>query len=130
MQAEMRTAQLRVRPNAIIAEGGGGTIFYATPTRAKLLIDHGAAELVNVGPTVRPAAGPTETKPTGPTEFKEPAEKKSYSQGGPAGPLTDSQPSIESGKAKPSSSLVAAHRSPKTSANPSPKRGRPAKSKR
>lgn len=135
MIAEMRTAQLRVKPNAIIAEGGGGTIFYATPTRARLLIDAGAAELVNVSNVSKviemdkPIIGPTETPAAGPSEFKEPAEKK-YLPADPDGRLTDSPRSIESGKAKQSSLSAAGRVSPKASAKSSPKRGATAKSKR
>lgn len=136
MQAEFKTAQLRVKPNCIIAEGGGGQIFYASPTRARALIDAGAAELVNVSKVSKviemdkPIIGPTEAPIAGPTEFKEPAEKKSYSPAVPDGRLTDSPSSIESGKAAPSSSSAAAQVSPKSNAKPSPKRGRPVKSKR
>lgn len=96
--AEHKTAQCRVRKNCIIAEGSEGQIFYASPTRAKLLIDAGAAELVNAprpGPAVVKVPGPTETKPA------EPAEKKSYSPADPAGPLTDSAPSSKSGSVEP-----------------------------
>jgi len=113
MKAEQKTAQLRVKRNCIIAEGGGGTIFYATPTRARLLIDGGGAELVNA--SVRPVAGPSETPTAGPSEFKEPAEKK-YSRVVPGGHSIDFQPSIESGKAQLLSSsaegLVLAERKP------------------
>ncbi len=115
MIAEQKTAQLRVKRNCIIAEGGGGTIFYATPTRARLLIDGGGAELVNVGPAVRPVVGPSETPTAGPSEFKEPAEKKSVSQGVQGGPLTALAPSTESGMAALPSSSAAALVSPKRS---------------
>jgi hypothetical protein len=129
MKAEEKTAQLRVKKNCIIAEGGGGTIFYATPTRARLLIDGGAAELVNVGPTVRPVVGPSEMPVAGPSEFKESPEKKSsaIAQGGPS---IDSAPSTESGKAALLSSSAEALVSPKRSVASFVKRGpgRPRKS--
>ncbi len=118
MISEQRTAQLRVKKNCIIAEGGGGTIFYATPTRARLLIDGGAAELVNVGPVERQIVGPSETKPTGPQE------KKTVLIDSTAGPSTDSPASIESGKTEPSSVLVEAHRLLGRNAPSLPKRGR------
>jgi hypothetical protein len=92
--AELKTAQLRVKRKAIIAEGGGGTIFWATPSRAQLLIDAGAVELMNAE---QPTIGPAATKPAGPTQTKEPIEKKS-SATAPAGPSTDlaqsSQPGV------------------------------------
>jgi len=117
---EQKTAQLRVKKNCIIAEGGGGTIFYATPTRARLLIDGGGAELVNA--SVRPVAGPSETPTAGPSEFKEPAEKK-YSAVAQDGRLTDSQQLIGSGKALSSYSaeglVLADRKSPR-----SPRRGK------
>ena len=120
MIAEQKTAQMRVIGRGIIAEGSAGQIFWATPTRARLLIDIRAAELVNQ--FTAPVIGPSETKPM------EPAEKKhsAISQGGR---LTDSVPSIESGTDSASSVLVEAHRSPKRSVPPLKKRGRPPKSK-
>ena len=130
MLAEQKTAQLRVIGHGIIAEGSAGQIFWATPTRARLLIDIGAAELVNQ--FAAPVIGPSETKPA------EPAEKKSF-PAVPDGRLTDSAPSIESGKAAPSSSLAEDRASREKMyseslkhgiVKPSPKRGRPAKSKR
>jgi hypothetical protein len=129
MQAEFKTAQLRVRKNCILAEGCSGTIFYATPTRARLLIDGGGAELVNVGPAERPVAGPSETPTAGPGEFKESAEKKS-SAAAQDGRLIDSASSIGPGKAALSSSSAEALVSPKRSALSFLKRGpgRPRKS--
>ena len=123
MKAEQKTAQCRVKKNCIIAEGGAGTIFYATPTRARLLIDGGGAELVNVGPTVRPVAGPSETPTAGPSEFKEVVEKKSVSHEGPAGPSIDFPASIESGKAALSSYSAAALVSPERKSPQLAKRG-------
>jgi hypothetical protein len=73
---EAKTAQVRIKPRCIIAEGASGTIVWLTPSRARLLIDGGAVELVNT-------VGPTETKPVGATE------KKSL-PAAPAGPSTDS----------------------------------------
>lgn len=128
MIAEQKTAQLRVKKNCIIAEGGGGTIFYATPTRARLLIDGGGAELVNVGPAVRPVVGPSETPTAGPSEFKEPVEKKSVSQDVQAGPLTGSASSTESGTAPLSSSSAAALVSAERKPGLFRRRGRPPKS--
>jgi hypothetical protein len=134
MKAEEKTAQLRVKKNCILAEGGGGTIFYATPTRARLLIDGGGAELVNIPPTFsgprnKPETGPSETPIAGPSEFKESAEKKSLAatQGGPS---IDSVPSIESGSAELSSYSAAALVSSDRKSPQSPKRGpgRPRKS--
>ncbi|MFA6204494.1 MAG: hypothetical protein WC710_15050 [Gallionella sp.] len=88
--SEFKTAQLRVKRKAIIAEGAGGTIFWATPSRARLLIDAGACELMNANVPARPAIGPSETKP------QEPAEKK-FSAAAPAGPSTDSASSSQPG---------------------------------
>lgn len=79
---EAKTTQLRIRPRCIIAEGAGGSIVWVTPSRARLLIDGGAAELVN--------AGPSETKPVGALE------KKSLAAV-PAGPSTDSVSSEKPG---------------------------------
>jgi hypothetical protein len=84
--SEFKTAQLRVKRKAIIAEGAGGTIFWATPARARLLIDAGACELMNA----QSAIGPSQTKP------QEPAEKKSLAAA-PAGPSTDSASSSQPG---------------------------------
>jgi hypothetical protein len=75
---ELKTAQIRIRKRAIIAEGASGSVVFVTPSRARLLIDGGAADLVN--------AGPSQTKPAGPSE------KKSL-PAAPAGPSTDSAPS-------------------------------------
>ncbi len=118
--AEQKTAQLRVRKNCIIAEGSEGQIFYASSTRARLLIDAGAAELVNVprpGPSIVKVPGPSETKPA------EPAEKKSSFPAGQDGRSTDSASSIESGQAEPSSSSAAAPALPQNNAQPSNRRG-------
>ena len=90
--SELKTAQLRIKRKAIIAEGGGGTIFWATPTRARLLLDAGAVELMNAEVT----AGPAETKPAGPAQTKEPIEKKS-SAAASAGPSTASASSSQPG---------------------------------
>lgn len=79
---EAKTAQIRIRKRAIIAEGAGGTVVFVTPSRARLLIDGGAADLVN--------AGPSQTKPAGPSE-------KKFSAAAPAGPSTDSASSSEPG---------------------------------
>lgn len=92
--SELKTAQLRVKRKAIIAEGGGGTIFWATPSRARLLIDAGACELMNA--TIQPVVGPAATKPAGPAQTKEPIEKKS-SAAAPVGPSTDSALSSQPG---------------------------------
>lgn len=62
MKQEFKTAQLRVKAKCIIAEGSSGTVFWATPARARALIDAGAAELMN--------AGPSEFKPVGHLEKK------------------------------------------------------------
>jgi len=119
---EFQTTQLRVRKNCIIAEGSAGQVFYATASRARVLINAGAAELVNVGPAERQLVGPSETKPA------EPAEKK-YSAGVAAGPLTATAPSIESGKGILSSASAAGLVSTQRSAPPSKRRGRPPKSR-
>jgi len=100
MVLEAKTAQLRIKPNRIIAEGTGGTIFWATPARARLLIDAGAVVLMNAGVLARPVIGPGQTKPAGASETKEPVEKKS-SAADPAGRLTDSAPSSGTGPAAP-----------------------------
>ena len=105
MLAEMKTAQCRVIGNSIIAEGCSGTIFYATPTRARLLIDAGAVVLVNtVGPSNAQVVGPSETKPTGPQE------KKTSLTDSTDGHSTDSPASTRSGKGDASQSLVEDHR--------------------
>lgn len=109
---ELKTAQLRVSRKAIIAEGCEGTIFWATPSRAKLLIAAGAAMLVNaeaVGPAEAPTAGPTE--------------KKSFAVD-QVGPSTDSASSTPSAPAAPSSSSEVDQASPLTSAQPLSKRTR------
>lgn len=126
---EAKTAQLRVMRRQIIAEGAGslrcpihcgaekcshgGAVFWATPTRARLLVDAGAAELLN--------AGPSEIKPAGPLEKKSSAVDQ-------AGPSTDSQSSKESVKAESPSASAAAPASAKDKPAPSKKRGRPKKS--
>mgnify|MGYP003393625606 FL=1 len=98
MKQEFKTAQLRVKAKCIIAEGGAGTIFWATPARARALLDAGAAVLMN--------AGPSEFKP------QEPAEKK-FSVAAPAGPSTDSASSSLHGAAAQSSASAEAPASPK-----------------
>lgn len=103
---ELKTAQMRVNKKAIIAEGCGGTLFWATPTRAKLLIAAGAASLVNAD-----VAGPSETPTAGPTEKKSSAVD-------PVGPSTDSVASNPSASAAPSSSSEEDQASPLTSAQP------------
>ena len=85
---EFNTAQLRIRAKCIIAEGSEGAIIWVTPSRARMLIDAGAAELVN--------PGPSETKPTG-------AAEKKYSAAGPAGRSTATARSIAPGAAALSS---------------------------
>jgi hypothetical protein len=101
--SEFKTAQLRVKRKAIIAEGSGGTIFWATPSRARLLIDAGAVDLMNADV---PAIGPSETKP------QEPAEKK-YSATAPAGPSTASVLSSQPGAVAPLPALEEAPASPR-----------------
>lgn len=133
---EPKTAQVRIKRRQIIAEGAGlmrcplhcsdpncshgGPIVYVTPSRAKLLVDANAVDLVGTGPS--------EIKPTGPLEKKD-TEKKDHSGAAPAGPSTASAPSTESGKAEPLSASVAAPASPASKSNSSKKRGRPRGSK-
>ncbi len=131
-RAELKTAQCRIKPRRIIAEGCGGTIFWATPTRARLLIDVGAVELVNMvpvqaGPVATRPIGPTEAPVAGPSEVKEPPEKRS-SAVVPDGPSIDSQSSSEPGTAALSSASAAGLLSPERISPPSKKRGRPKKS--
>jgi len=116
---EQKTAHLRIKPRRIMPEGDGGTIFWATPTRARQLLDLGAVDLLN-------APGPAETKPAGPDETKESLEKKSFATD-PAGPLTDSVASSDAGSVAVSSASAAAPASPKRksrkSAPPTPPAG-------
>jgi len=114
--SEFKTAQLRVKRKAIIAEGGRGTIFWATPTRARRLLDAGAVDLMNA----EPVAGPSETKPAGPAEHKEPIEKKS-SATAPAGPSTDLAQSSQPGVVAQSSASEVAPASPKRKSRQSKK---------
>ena len=81
---EAKITQVRIKPRCIIAEGAGGSIVWMTPSRARLLIDAGGVELVNIGPS--------EIKPVGATE------KKSLAAV-PAGPSTDSASSNKPGMA-------------------------------
>lgn len=104
--SEFKTAQLRVKRKAIIAEGSGGTIFWATPSRARLLIDAGAVELMNADVPAQPVIGPSETKP------QEPAEKK-FSAAAPAGLSTDSASLSQPGAAAPLSASEEAPALPK-----------------
>lgn len=129
---EAKTAQVRIKRRQIIAEGAGlmrcplhcsdpncshgGPVVYVTPSRAKLLVDASAVDLVG--------AGPSEIKPAGPLEKKDKDEKKASSPAAPAGLSTDSAPSVESGKAVSSSASEAAPASPKAKSQPSKKRGR------
>ncbi len=123
MKAELQTAQLRVKPRCIIAEGSGGMIFYATPSRARALIDAGVVDLLNAAPANAPAAGPSETPSAGPGEFKEPAEKKS-SAADPAGRSTDSASSSVRGTAALSSASAGDLVSPQRRSPRSPRRAR------
>lgn len=113
---EQKTAQLRVKPKAIIAEGSGGTVFWATPTRARLLIASGAAEFVGT-------AGPAETKPAGPGETKESAEKK-FLDGAQAGQSTASALSSAPATVAPSSVSPEAPVSPLNNARRSRRGGK------
>ena len=113
---EYPTSQIRLHKNVIVQEGSGPSIIWVTPSRARLLIDAGAASLVNLGPAIQPEIGPSETKPTGPTE------KKSFATE-PGGQLTGSAKLNETGKAQPSAASAAAHPSPKRKYN---KRDKPA----
>jgi hypothetical protein len=120
---EHKTAQLRIKRKAILPEGAAGTIFWATPSRARLLLDAGAVELLNAE---QPAVGPAETKPAGPTETKEPHEKKFFAAA-QAGPSTDSASLSQPGAVAQSSVLQEAQvlpvrksrRSKKQAAEPS-----------
>lgn len=96
---EQKTAHLRIKPRRVLPEGDGGTIFWATPTRARQLLEIGAVEMLN-------APGPAETKPAGPLE-------KKFSAADPAGPSTDSAPSSQPGPAAVLSASVAGPASPK-----------------
>jgi len=147
---EPQTAQMRVMPNAILSEGCGraggncpyhcerfiqtrrcscgGTIFYTTPSRARALINAGAAELLNtpgapLAPRETPIVGPRETPMPVPSE-------KKYSAVAPDGRSTDSQQSSETGTAAPSSLSAADQALPESNADSSPRRGpgRPRKS--
>jgi len=92
----------------------GGTVIWVTPSRARVLLDLGAVELLNPPKPV----GPKETKPAAPEEIKqESTEKKSF----PAdqdGPLTDLAQSTESGTAEQQSSSAEGQALPQ----PKPKR--------
>lgn len=109
---EAKTAQLRIKPKCIIGEGTGGTIFWATPARARLLIDAGAVVLMNAGVPARRVVGPGQTKPAGASEIKESLEKKS-SAVVPAGRSTGSASSSGTGAAAPSFASAEAPASPK-----------------
>lgn len=137
--AERRTAQVRVRPRVTVGEGSGrmgacpfncgqpkcscgGTIFYATPTRARQLIDAGAVDLVNFQPVEQPMVGPSETKPIGPSE-----KKTDRSVAVQVGPSTALAPSSAPGPAASSSASAADPALPPNNAPPLRKRGRPRK---
>lgn len=109
VKQEFKTAQLRVKPRCIIAEGGDGTIFWATPARACALLDAGAAVLMNAE---QPAIGPSQTKPANASEIKEPVEKKFFAAA-PVGPSTDSALSSQHGAAAQPSASAEAPASPK-----------------
>ncbi len=134
MATEFKHVQLRIKQRCIIAEGSGGQIFYATPKRARLLIDAGAVELLNTAAVKRglerfaaagPVVGPEEQPAAGPSEFKVEkfAEKKS-SAAVPDGHSTDSASSSAPGTAALSSVSAAALVSPQRRSPRSPRRAR------
>lgn len=94
---ESPSTHCRVKPNCIIEEGCDGAIIWVTPSRARLLADAGAVDLIGEQPEI----GPSETKPAGPSE------KKSYPAATDS-PSTDLASSTESGKAGQSSSSAVA----------------------
>ncbi len=89
-QTELKTAQVRIKPNAIIAEGAGGSIVWMTPSRARFMLDAGAVELL---PGMRKPVGPSETPEAGPEE-----KKTESSDEGLIGLSTDSQPLSQLGE--------------------------------
>lgn len=60
-----QTVQVRVRPNKIVDGHSGGTVYWTTPARARLLADQQAIDIIGA-----PPLGPTETKPAEPTAGK------------------------------------------------------------
>lgn len=92
---ELKTAQVRILPKSIIAEGTAGAIVWMTPTRAKLMIDHGAVELVNGS---RQLIGPAEMQAlTGSLEKKTESSEEILD-----GPSIDSLTSSPPGEAEQS----------------------------
>lgn len=77
-QIEPASVQIRLNRNVIISEGIGPCVIWVTPTRARQLIDAGAAITIQ-----QHYIGPGEIKPEVPTE-------KKFSIEAPTGPLTDS----------------------------------------
>ncbi len=118
---ELQTTQVRIKKNCIIQEGSDGTVVWMTPSRAQLLCDHGAVEIIG---SAQPYIGPSETKPAGP-------ESKKSLPAAQDGPSIDSAASSEDGTAELQSSAAAAPASPLSNPSPlvKPKRGRPPKSR-
>lgn len=98
-QVEHATAQIRLNRGVIISEGIGPCIIWVPLSRARMLIDAGAATAIE-----QPNIGPSEIKPEAPTEKKSLTETQD-------GPLTDSAPLETSGLIAQSSASVAAQAS-------------------
>jgi hypothetical protein len=122
---EAPTAQIRLKNNVIVAEGAGPSIIWVTPSRARFLIDAGAADLFGRMPTEQPSAGPSETKP------QEPQEKKS-SAIARDGQLIDSASSMpaQDAPASPASAAAPALPTRKLAASKKRKKAKRSKSSR
>jgi len=104
--AEEKTAQVRVKRPNIVEGNSYGTVFYTTPTKARLFLDMGVVELIGgkvPGPTEQPTAGPTEVKSSDTQTAGHSIASALSSQGGQA---TPSSASAEV-QASPSSSALA-----------------------
>jgi hypothetical protein len=72
-EVEHATSQIILNKGVIVAEGAGTAPIWVTPSRAKFLIEAGAATpFAHVSET---KAGPTGTKPTSPKSKKRSAKK-------------------------------------------------------
>lgn len=113
---EAKNVQVKILTGNIIAEGSGPCYVWVTASRARLLVDSAAVELVTKMPKEQTEAGPTETKPTEATETKKPLDEPK------GGPLIASQASTDAIQAPQSSASAVVPASQPNKSNKSSKR--------
>jgi hypothetical protein len=112
---EEKTVQIKVRPNRIVEGHSPGTVYFTTPSRARLLVEQHAVDIIGKPPEPQGDPGPSETKPVG-------ASEKKSSDAPISGPTIGSASSNEPGSERPPSSLAADQASQSSSASESESR--------